>query len=93
MDKRIKSPAVIEVQDPQTKALATVKDYGKKKKSVEYVVEKFNVPETLNHLHTMMKDVVKKEVTPESVQAACACVEKMTELMNTTVKVAKFVQD
>jgi len=62
------------------------------KKSLDVIDEKFRVGEVMNHLHSMMKGVTEKEVTPETVIAACQCVSKMNEVMNTTIDAAKFLR-
>jgi len=63
------------------------------KDALESVDRKFKVGEVMNHLHSMMTGVTDKEMTPETVMAACQCVSKMNEVMNTSIDAAKFLRD
>ena len=62
-------------------------------KALESIDEKFKIGEVMNHLNFMMKGVTKEKMDSENVIAACQCVSKMNELMNTTIKAAKFLKD
>ena len=55
--------------------------------------QKFKVGEVMNHLHSMMKGVTENDMTPETVMAACQCVSKMNEVMNTSIDAARFLRD
>jgi len=60
--------------------------------SLDAIDQKFKVGEVINHLHSMMKGVTKDEMNPATVMAACQCVSKMNEVMNTTMDAARFLR-
>ena len=76
--------------DKKTTALSTT---TRQKRALETIDEKFNVGDVMNHLNKMMKGVTDKEMTPDTVMAACQCVSKMNEVMDTTINAAKFLKD
>lgn len=61
--------------------------------ALDKIDKKFKVGEVMNHLHSMMKGVTDKEMTPDTVMAACQCVSKMNEVMNTSIGAARFLRD
>lgn len=62
-----------------------------KRDNVKYIVDLFKIEETLSHLHTMMKEVCKHEVTANNVMAACTCVVRKNETIQTAIQAAKFI--
>lgn len=60
---------------------------------IQYVNSTFKVTDTLNHLHTMMTEVTKKEITPATVSAACNCVSRLNETVNTAIQAARFLNE
>ena len=58
---------------------------------VSFVAEKFKVGEVIDHLYTMMQEVTKQDFNPATVSAACQCVSKINETMNTTINAARFL--
>lgn len=61
--------------------------------NIEFVDSKFNVAESIGHMHKLMKEITKEKITPDTVNAACNCVAKINETINTTVSAAKFLRD
>lgn len=59
--------------------------------SVGYVVETFKVNDTVNQLYTMMKEATSKDYSPNSINAACNCVARLNETINTVINAARFV--
>ena len=60
---------------------------------INYVAEKFSVTKTIEHLHHMMTEVTKKEISPGTVNAACQCVCRLNETIDTAIKAAKFMSE
>lgn len=60
---------------------------------ITFIDEKFRVGETISQLHSMMKDVTKNELTPNTVNAACNCVARLNETINTAIQAAKFLNE
>ena len=73
--------------DKTSKSLVTRTD------KINYVADKFSLGDTVNHLHKMMKSVTDKEITCDTVTAACMCVGKLNETIDTAIKAAKFLSD
>ena len=60
---------------------------------ITFINDKFNVAGTITHLHSMMKDVTSKEITPATVNAACNCVSRLNETINTAIAAARFLSE
>lgn len=60
---------------------------------INFVNEKFKVTDTLTHLHKMMTEVTSKEITPATVNAACNCVSRLNETVNTAIQAARFLNE
>lgn len=58
-----------------------------------FIDEKFKVGHTISHLHSMMKEVTKDEITPATVNAACNCVARLNETINTAIQAARFLNE
>lgn len=58
-----------------------------------FIDKNFKVGETIDHLHSMMKDVTKSELTPNTVNAACNCVARLNETINTAIQAARFLNE
>lgn len=58
-----------------------------------FIDEKFKVGETISSLHSMMKEVTKDEITPSTVNAACNCVARLNETINTAIQAARFLNE
>ena len=64
---------------------------NERKDAVTFVDDKFNVKGTVNHLHKMMKEVTKDQITPDTVNAACNCVSNLNETIKTAMSAARFI--
>lgn len=60
---------------------------------ITFINDKFRVSDTITHLHGMMKDVTSKEITPSTVNAACNCVSRLNETINTAIAAARFLSE
>lgn len=60
---------------------------------ITFIDEKFKVGDTITQLHSMMKDVTSKELTPATVNAACNCVARLNETINTAIQAARFLNE
>ena len=69
------------------------KKNASKAQSVSFIVEKFSLKKSVNHLHEMMEEVTKKEFTPETVKASCECVGKINEIIDTAINAARFIRE
>jgi hypothetical protein len=55
------------------------------------ISERFGVVETVRTLQGMMKDVTAKEITPDTVNAACNCVSNINLTIKTAIQAAKYL--
>ncbi|MGZ3742728.1 MAG: helix-turn-helix domain-containing protein [Pseudobdellovibrionaceae bacterium] len=60
---------------------------------ITFIDDKFKVGETITQLHQMMKDVTSKELTPNTVNAACNCVARLNETIHTAIQAARFLNE
>lgn len=60
---------------------------------IQYIDDKFHVGETIGQLHQMMKEVTKHDITPSTVNAACNCVARLNETVNTAITAARFLNE
>lgn len=60
---------------------------------ISFIDDKFKVGETIGHLHLMMKEVTRSGFNPNTINAACNCVARINETVNTTIQAAKFLSD
>lgn len=60
---------------------------------INYVNDKFKIGETINHLHRMMVEVTKEEVSARTVNAACNCVARLNETIDTAIKASRFLSE
>ena len=64
-----------------------------KKSDLEFINKTFCVDKTVEHLHTMMTEVTKKEFNAQNVNAACHCVSQMNATINTVINAARFIRE
>ena len=60
---------------------------------VQFINTTFKVGESIEHMHKLMKDVTKGELNPNTVNAACNCVARINETINTAIQAAKFLNE
>ena len=65
----------------------------KQEDKVIFIDKQFNVSETVNHLHKMMTSVTSKEMDAKNVNAACNCVARLNETIDTAIKAARFLSE
>jgi DNA-binding CsgD family transcriptional regulator len=63
------------------------------KDKINFIDQKFQVGNTIQHLHSMMKEVTKEEINPSTVNAACNCVARLNETINTAIQAARFLNE
>lgn len=61
--------------------------------AVKSISDQFELGKTVQHLQKMMEDVTSKEVSAQTVNAACNCVQQLNETIKTVIKAAKFLAD
>jgi hypothetical protein len=64
-----------------------------KKLALREISDRFGVVDTVRALQRMMNEVTKKEVTPDSVNAACNCVQNLNLTIKTAIQAAKYLSD
>lgn len=79
----------INLQDKRN--LATVQKSQEEK--IMFINNTFGVGSTIDHLHLMMKDVTKEGINPNTVNAACNCVARLNETINTAIQAARFLNE
>lgn len=47
----------------------------------------------MKHLRKMMTEVTQKEMTPDTVNAACNCVSNINSTIKTAISAAKFLAE
>ena len=57
------------------------------------ISERFGVVETVRTLQHMMKEVTKNEINPDSVNAACNCVQNLNNTIKTAIQAARYLSD
>ena len=60
---------------------------------VNYVNKTFKIGDTINQLHLMMTEVTKQELNARTVNAACNCVARLNETIDTAIKAARFLSE
>ena len=64
-----------------------------KQLALREISDKFGVVDTVRTLQRMMTEVTKKEVTPDSVNAACNCVQQLNLTIKTAIQAARYLSD
>ena len=62
-----------------------------KQLALREISDRFGLVETVKTLQGMMKEVTKKEITPDTVNAACNCVQNLNLTIKTAIQAAKFL--
>ncbi len=57
------------------------------------ISDRFGVVETVKMLQGMMQEVTKKEITPDSVNAACNCVANLNNTIKTAIQAARYLSE
>lgn len=69
---------------------ATMSD---KRKDVQYISDTFGLKSTVEQLHHMMKEVTATSITPQSVNAACNCVQQLNNTIDMAIKAARYLSE
>jgi len=75
----------------QKTSSVVVPDKKTAEQKIKFIDETFKVGETITQLHGMMKDVTKDGINPNTVNAACNCVARLNETINTAIAAARFL--
>lgn len=57
------------------------------------ISDRFGIVETVRTLQHMMKEVTKQEINPDSVNAACNCVQNLNNTIKTAIQAARYLSD
>lgn len=75
-------------------ANSDVEIIGKSKQvALREISDRFGVVETVKTLQGMMKEVTKDKITPDTVNAACNCVQNLNLTIKTAIQAAKYLSD
>jgi len=66
-------------------------DTERRKDAVLFIDSQFKVTETVEHLQYLMKNVTKEEISPETVNAACNCVQNLNLTIKTAIAASKYL--
>jgi hypothetical protein len=64
-----------------------------KQLALREISEKFGVVDTVKVLQRMMIEVTKEKVTPDSVNAACNCVQNLNLTIKTAIQAARYLSE
>lgn len=64
-----------------------------KQVALREISDRFGVVDTVKTLQHMMKEVTKKEITPDSVNAACNCVQNLNLTVKTAIQAARYLSE
>jgi hypothetical protein len=62
-----------------------------KQLALREISDKFGVVDTVKMLQHMMQEVTKKEITADSVNAACNCVQNLNLTIKTAIQAARYL--
>lgn len=72
----------------EPKELALVDE---RRKAIRDISDQFGVAKTVGQLQRMMEEVTKEEITPNTVNAACNCVQNLNLTIKTAMQAARFL--
>lgn len=64
-----------------------------KQSALKDISERFGVVDTVKTLQRMMNEITKKEITPDTVNAACNCVQNLNLTVKTAIQAARFLSE
>lgn len=64
-----------------------------RRKALIDINERYAVGKSVEHLQHLMTQVTQKEITADTVNAACNCVAGINNTMKTAIAAAKFISD
>lgn len=66
---------------------------SQKQIALREISDRFGVVDTVKTLQHMMKEVTKHEVSPDSVNAACNCVQNLNLTIKTAIQAARYLSE
>lgn len=64
-----------------------------RKKALGDINDRFGVGDSVKQLQSLMKTVTQKEVTADTVNAACNCVSNINSTVKTAIMAARYLSD
>lgn len=64
-----------------------------KQLALREISDRFGVVDTVKSLRHMMDEVTKDKITPDTVNAACNCVQNLNLTIKTAIQAAKYLAD
>lgn len=62
-----------------------------RRKAIRDISDQFGVGKTVSQLQKMMEEVTKEEINPNTVNAACNCVQNLNLTIKTAMQAARFL--
>lgn len=62
-----------------------------RRRAIRDISDQFGVAKTVSQLQKMMEEVTKEEITPNTVNAACNCVQNLNLTIKTAMQAARFL--
>lgn len=66
---------------------------SQKSVALSEISDRFGVVSTVKTLQHMMSEVTKDKITPDTVNAACNCVQNLNLTIKTAIQAAKFLSE
>lgn len=85
----------IEEKNHMEKALAVgdkQSQIGQQEK-IQFIDKQFKVGAAINHLHYMMSEVTKEGCNVGAVNAACNCIARVNDTIDTSIRAARFLNE
>lgn len=60
---------------------------------VQFIDQHFKVGEAISHMHHLMKEVTKEKIDQNTVNAACNCIARVNETINTAIQASRFLNE
>lgn len=67
------------------------KEIDTRRGALKDITDRFGVKETVEHLQGIMQQVTKDKITPDTVNAACNCVQNLNLTIKTAIQAAKYI--
>lgn len=62
-----------------------------RRRAIRDISDQFGVAKTVGQLQHMMENVTKDKITPDTVNAACNCVQNLNLTIKTAMQAARFM--
>lgn len=62
-----------------------------RRRAIQDIDDRFGVGKTVKQLQKMMEEVTKDEINPNTVNAACNCVQNLNLTIKTAMQAARFM--